>query len=489
MPPLKLCVAASEAVPFAKTGGLADMVGALVRQLSANGHDVRAFMPLYASVRSEFPQLVPIDSVGTIRLALGGIEDSVTLWEFPAAAGEPRFYFIDCPAQFERSAIYTQDADEHRRFIVFTRAVIEACQRLRFSPDVFHVHDWHTSFLPLFLRTAYAWDRLFAQSKSVLTIHNIGYQGQFAAAAVADLGLDGSEALLDPTDFRAGVINALKTGILYADSVTTVSPTYAQEICTSELGMGLQTALSERADGVTGILNGVDYSTWDPRIDSYLRAHFRAADLRGKVKNKRRLIERNELNVDLATPVISMVTRLAEQKGLDLLEEPLPQFLEDERCALVVLGSGDERYADFFRGLAQRYPGQMNFHEGYDEARAHLFEAGGDMFLMPSRYEPCGLNQMYSLRYGTVPIVRNTGGLADSVQHFDPGTGRGTGVVFDEYTPSAVSEALGTALEWYEDKRLWRRLVRNGMAKDYSWPRQLIHYEALYSNLVSNGGV
>ena len=483
MSALKLCIVASEMMPYAKTGGLADVAGALSRQLANRGHAVRAFVPFYASIRAAAPALRAVTTVQSVPMNIGAARFEFSLLELVTGKNDPTVYFVDCPAMFSRSGLYTQDVDEHRRFILFTRAVIDSCQRLQYSPDVFHCNDWHTAFLPLLLKTVYAWDQLFATTRTVLTLHNIGYQGEFAAGQAGDLGLGFSENRLHQDDLRAGVINPLKHGILFADAVTTVSPTYAREISTTPLGMGMQDTLSLRRDPVVGILNGVDYEEWDPRTDPYLTNHFHLADLRGKVRNKRRLLERSGLPFGDSVPLVSMVTRLAEQKGIDLLFESLPPLLKERLFGLVVLGAGDRRYVDFFEGLAATFPGQVKFHAGYDEALAHWIEAGSDMFLMPSRYEPCGLNQMYSLRYGTVPIVRKTGGLADSVQHFDPGSGTGTGVVFEHYDAPAVSWALNTALDWFADPHQWRKLMRNAMARDFSWGRQVLQYESLYRGL------
>jgi starch synthase len=393
-------------------------------------------------------------------------------------------YFIDCPALYDRPQLYTFDPDEHRRFLLFTRAVLEGCRRLAWAPDIFHCNDWHTAFLPLYLKTLYSTDPMLGRARSVLTIHNIGYQGVMPSTAAADLGLDASESWLDPDDLAHGVINPLKVGIKYADLVTTVSPTYAREICEGPLGMGMQPALRARNDRVVGILNGVDYQDWDPRHDPYLKAHFAAPDLRGKQTNKELLIAASQLGMTVSQPLIGMVTRLAEQKGIDLLFDALPALLQEREFGIVVLGSGDPQYAAFFEGLTQRFRGRAAFRSGYDESLAHLIEAGSDMFLMPSRYEPCGLNQMYSLRYGTIPIVRNTGGLADSVRHFDPAGGTGTGCVFNDYDAAAVRWAVGTALDWYGDPARWRQLMQNAMAEDFSWTRQIVQYDALYRGLI-----
>jgi len=483
MSALKLCIVSSEMVPFSKTGGLADVAGALARQLAAAGHEVRAFVPLYSSIRSGFTELFPVPQAQDISIPVGVDRIEFSLRQMPAGPAGLTVYFVDCPVMFDRPSLYTNDSDEHRRFILFTRACIEACQYLAFSPDIFHCNDWHTAFLPLFLQTVYAWDRLFSGSRTVLTIHNIGYQGEFSSISVADLALGPSQARLHQDDLKAGFINPLKHGIMYADAVTTVSPTYAVEIRNSSLGMGMQDALAQRRDPVVGILNGVDYEEWDPRHDKQLTTHYHSADLRGKLKNKQRLIAHSRLQFADTVPIVSMVTRLAEQKGVDLLFDSLPSLLRDRLFGLIVLGSGEDRYVAFFRKLLTDFPGQVAFHGGYDEQLAHLIEAGSDIFLMPSRYEPCGLNQMYSLRYGTIPVVRKTGGLADSVQHFDPATGTGTGVVFEHYDAPAVSWALNTALDWYTDQRTWRRIMRNAMAQDFSWQHQVVEYEHLYRRM------
>jgi starch synthase len=487
MGPLKLCVLSSEILPYAKTGGLADVAGALIGNLGRIGHDVRAFMPLYPIVRRNHTALAPVREVQQVSVALGPVEYEFSLHStrYPGGADIP-VYFVDCPALFDRPALYTTDPDEHRRFILFTRAALESCKRLGFGPHIFHCNDWHTALLPLYLKTLYAGDAVLGQAKSVMTIHNIGYQGWIPSSAVADLGLSMAWTQLDQTDLARGGINPLKTGLKFADCVTTVSPTYAREICDSPLGMGLEGALRARTDRVVGILNGVDYDDWDPRHDPHLSTHFSPQDLRGKITNKEVLIGATRLKVDRATPLIGMVSRLAEQKGIDLLFDALPAALNDHPFGLVVLGSGEARYEQFFHDLAARFRGRVAFTAGYDEPMAHLIEAGSDMFLMPSRYEPCGLNQMYSLRFGTIPVVRNTGGLADSVQHFDPESGQGTGCVFNDFDAPAVRWALRTVLGWFAEPPLWQRLMQNAMAKDFSWERQIGEYDRLYRGLVQN---
>jgi starch synthase len=484
MSALKLCILSSEILPYAKTGGLADVTGALLESLRLLGHEVCGFMPLYSAVRETHTELQPVLGVQQVPLAIGSTEYRFSLQTASFPGTDIPMYFVDCPVLYDRTGFYTSDADEHRRFLLFTRATLESCRRLRIAPDIFHCNDWHTAFLPLYLKTLYSSDPLLARARSVLTIHNIGYQGIMPSAAVDDLGVDAASRL-DADDLARGIINSLKTGIRFADVVTTVSPTYAREICEGPLGMGMQATLRARKDGVVGILNGVDYRDWDPRHDRYLTTHFGPQDLRGKRTNKEQLIGIAQLDIAASQPLLGMVTRLAEQKGIDLLFDALPAMLQERDFGLVVLGGGDPQYVAFFEGLAQRFPGRITFRSGYDESLAHLIEAGSDIFLMPSRYEPCGLNQMYSLRYGTIPIVRKTGGLADSVQHFDPVSGDGTGCVFNDYDAAAARWAIGTALDWYSVPKSWQQLIQNAMAQDFSWSRQITQYDSLYRELLA----
>lgn len=457
-------------MPFSKTGGLADVTGALAKHLAAAGHEVRAITPLYASIDRQ-------------RLALSPGADGVATAALPDSSAT--VHFIDDPALYAREAIYTDDADEHRRFIALTRRAFDVCRRIGFAPHILHCNDWHTAFGPLLLYAEYCREPLFAATRSVLTIHNVGYQGIFDARHADDLGL-ADKSLLHQDDLRAGFVNALKHGILYADAITTVSPTYAREIRTDQYGMGLQQVLRERADALSGILNGVDYDEWDPQRDRWLPIRYDARRPAGKAELKRTFLARQGLPYRLGVPLIGIVSRLAVQKGIELLFDTLPPLLAAGRAQLVVLGSGEARYESFFARLARDYPRAVSFKAGYDEAHAHWIEAASDMFVMPSLYEPCGLNQMYSLRYGTVPIVRRTGGLADSVEHFDPATGRGTGIVFDEFESNALRRALERALELYANPVAWARLVKNGMAVDFSWTKQSAEYVALYRRLVGD---
>jgi len=483
---LKICFAASEMVPFAKTGGLADVAGALPLYLHEEGHDVRVFLPLYSKIDTSKYSFTPVGFLTGLTMHLGPhpFEYSVFVAR-PSEESALEVYLINCPQLYHRRSLYTGEWDEHLRFALLCGAAIECCQRMGWGPDVFHCNDWHTSLIPLYLKSVYSWDKLFRSTRSILTIHNIAYQGVFPAEVVPNLGLDEHRTLLFQQDLDAGVVNFLKTGVLYADAVTTVSRTYAQEIQGDEMGMGLAPLLRERSNTVVGIVNGVDYDTWNPETDPYLPRRYGIEDVaEGKAANKRHLLEELGLTYDAKAPALGIVSRLTSQKGFDLTFDPLPQALRHLDLRVVVLGTGESRYEEHFHWLQRTFPDKVCYYRGYSEELAHRIEAGCDIFLMPSQFEPCGLNQMYSLKYGTVPIVRKTGGLADTVQLWNPATGEGTGFVFDHYDSTGLAWALKTALTTFKDRKAWARLRRNGMEKDYSWDRQGAEYEKLYRVLI-----
>ena len=491
MNPRSICLVASEVTPFAKTGGLADVAAALPRYLARAGHDVRIVMPFYRRIRQGPWAPQPVEGLAPWNLTLGSRTFTVRLLATdlpgPAGAGDdpaPPVYFVDCPELYDRDDIYTDTADEPLRFGLLARAAIESCQRMPWGPDVFHLNDWHTGLLPLYLRTMYAWDKLFAKTRTLLTIHNIAYQGMFGADVLEPLGLMGERRHFAQDDLSDGRINFLKTGLLYADAISTVSRTYAQEIQTPELGMGLDRVLQLRRAVLTGIVNGVDYGDWDPATDAYLPHPYTADDLTGKAKNKRALLEHFALTYEPRVPVLGIVSRLTGQKGFELLPDILPILLHQHQVQLVVLGSGESRLERYFQWLRDSYPHQVAVYRGYSDDLAHRIEAGADMFLMPSRFEPCGLNQMYSLRYGTIPIVRRTGGLADTVEAFDPARGTGTGFLFDAFESDPLYRAVREALQVWAQPEQWTRMMKNGMAKDFSWARQGPLYEALYAGLL-----
>ena len=487
--PLRICFLASEVAPLAKTGGLADVAGALTKYLHAAGHDVRLFMPLYRQVDRRALSMWPVEFLRDVPLRLGPHNLTFTVWTGALPGSSAMIYFVDVPALYDRDSLYGSAADEHLRFAVLTHAALMSCQRMGFAPQILHCNDWHTALGPLLLRTVYAWDQLFRDTRSLMSIHNIAYQGVFGAAHLASVGLAGQESQIDPADLAAGRVNPLREGIRHADHISTVSPTYAREIQTPQNGYSLDATLRGRSHAITGILNGVDYEEWDPRCDRYLPQHFNAGQLGIKAELKQDYMQRLGLATQARSrsPLVGMVSRMASQKGFDLLFDALPQLLAERDFCCVVLGSGDARYEQFFETLAHDNPTRVAFRRGYSEEHAHWIEAASDIFLMPSLYEPCGLNQMYSLRYGTIPVVRRTGGLADSVQHFDPETRTGTGVVFNDYDVGGVQWGVATAIDWYSNKALWRRLVQNAMAQDFSWKKQVGEYVSLYERLIASG--
>jgi starch synthase len=477
--PLRICFAASEIAPFAKTGGLADVGAALPRALHRMGHDVRPFLPLYASVDRN--GLLSVEFARHVPVSMGGRTYTFSLWTTPLAPNGPAAYFVECPELFSRAHIYTSDPDEPQRFGLFCRAVLESCQRMGFAPDVVHANDWHTAILPLLLRTAYSWDRLFEDTRTLLTIHNIGYQGVFSARAIHDLGLGQWAHLLDPSDLQHGRVNLLRTGLVYADLVSTVSPTHAREIQTPEYGMGLDAVLRARSSTLIGILNGVDYDVWSPERDAYLPQRYSRDRLEGKRINKQHLLSELHLAPSDGAPLAGIVSRFAPQKGLDLCVPVLPSLLRATDLRFVAVGSGEPAHEAFFSRLEHEFAGRAVYYRGYNDELAHLVEAGADLFLMPSLYEPCGLNQMFSLRYGTVPVVRRTGGLADTVEPYDPAADRGTGFLFEHYTPDGLDWAMRFALGAYRDRAAWIRLMRRGMSRDFSWDTQARRYVDAYA--------
>ena len=480
---MKVCLLSSELGPFAKTGGLGDAVAGLARFLAGQGVDLRVFLPFYSSARLAGRTVVPVEFLQGLTTELAGraVRYGVHTTALPGTA-QP-IYLVHCPALYDRRGIYDDRGDEHLRFALLCRAAIECCQRMGFGPDVFHLNDWHTALVPLYLRTAYGWDELFAGSRTLLTIHNLGYQGIFPAREVDALGLGPARALLHQEDLARGRLSFMTAGILHASHLSTVSPTHAREILTPNYGFGLDPLLRARADHLVGIVNGVDYGEWDPAADELIAHPYSTADLEGKEWNKKALLEEVGLPYEPGVPLFGVVSRLTAQKGFDLFYDAIPELLARRPARLVVLGSGEQRYEEFFHALGRAFPRRVHFHRGFSNPLAHRIQAGSDMFLVPSRFEPCGLTQLYSLRYGTVPIVRRTGGLADTVELYDSAAGTGTGFVFDNFDSQALRWALDYALDSYADRAKWNGLVRNAMAQDFSWERQGPHYLDLYRRI------
>ncbi len=482
---LQLCFPCAEFAPFAKAGGLGDVSAALAGYLHRQGHDVRVVLPHYRSVREAGLDVRPVPQLAGRQLRYGPHSIAYSMLEARRGASEAPIYLVDCPDFFDRDALYGDSDHEHLRFAMLCDATIDLCEALQWAPDIMHCHDWHTALVPVLLATRRQGGRLLQRCRSVLTLHNLGYQGVFADNVVDTLGLSPFRERLEWQDQGAGCFSFLKNGMLMADWLSTVSPTYAREIMHPEYGFGLDWLLRQREDRVVGILNGVDYDEWDPAHDRLLPHPYSAADLAGKRAMKSTLLERLDLG-DHEGPLLTQVTRLTEQKGIDLLMQVLPSALERWPIALAVLGTGEQRFADFYRYLAAAFPRQVRFIEAYNTELAHWLEAAGDMFLMPSRYEPCGLNQMYSLRYGTVPIVRRTGGLADTVSAADPATDSGTGFLFEDYSAPALEAALESAMQLYSAAADWRALMLRGMQEDFSWRAQGRLYEDFYRRILSS---
>ncbi|MBL8734731.1 MAG: glycogen synthase [Planctomycetes bacterium] len=486
---LRLALVASECAPFAKTGGLADVLLGLGRWLGkpgpeGGGHDVRVFLPFYKRIAASGLATQPVPGAQDLDVRFPQRTIRFSLRQAPLPHSRVPAWFVDCPELYGRDGIYTEDGDESLRFAMLCRAVLETCQRLQWSPDVVHCNDWHTGLLPLYLRTLYAWDRLFANTKTLLAIHNIGYQGLFADSHLDMLGLGEQRAHVHHGDLQGGRVSFLKTGVLHATRLCTVSRTYAREIQTAEYGMGMEELLRTRSQDLVGIVNGVDYGDWDPAQDPLIPHHFSADAPHGKAKMKAALLNRFQLPHDPRAPVFAVVSRLTAQKGFELFADALPVFLQREDMRLCVLGSGDQKHEDYFQWLRDTWPHKVGLYRGFQEELAHWIEAGSDVFLMPSRFEPCGLNQMYSLRYGTPPIVRRTGGLADTVEAWDPATRRGTGFLFDEFSSQAFAGTIDWALRNWRDQRGWQQMMQNGMRRDFSWHKQGPEYVALYQSML-----
>lgn len=473
----------AEYAPFAKTGGLADMVTGLSRALAGAGHDVRVVMPHYAGPGTDpvAGSDIVLGPTQVSPVALAGAHPAYTLRQVPDAPGTgPRLYRIHAPEFFGSGAIYGGGELEARRFALLAHGALRLCTLLDWHPAILHCHDWHAALVPVLLRTGYRSELALRESSSVLTIHNIGYQGVFPATLADDLGLLAGATATGPP---ASDLNFLREGILAADALTTVSPNHAAEILTPEYGKGLDVILRHRRNRLAGILNGVDYSAWDPATDARIAARYDATDLHGKARCRDALLAAAGLDRVPGAPLLGMVTRLAGQKGIELVVEALPPLLRQRVVQMVILGQGEERYAAQLRQVAADFPGLFRYIDAQDESLARGIFAGSDAFLVPSIYEPCGLTQMYALRYGAVPVVRETGGLRDTVRHFDVATRTGTGSVFKHADGNALAWAIGEVLAWYRQPDLWATLRQNGMREDFSWRHQAPLYAALYVRL------
>jgi len=471
---MRILFVASEGLPFSKTGGLADVVEALPKALVARGHEVAVVLPRYRGTKTSTIVMPSLTIPQGLRLRFPAVADGTLL-------NGVRYFFVDDPAYFDRDGMYGTSTgdfwDNAERFSEFSRAAIEIAKHI-WPADVIHCHDWQTALVPVLLRTSYSDDPVLKDIPVVFTIHNMGYQGQFSRDVMERAGIPAATFTPARLEFY-GDVNFLKGGIVYSDYVTTVSRRYAQEIQTKEYGYGLDGVARGRSDRLVGILNGVDYSAWNPAKDAFLPAKYSAKDLSGKLLCKQDLLKAFGLPDIPGRPIVGIVSRFADQKGFDLIAEVAPEIMRED-MALVVLGTGDKKYEELFQTLAIAYPDRVGVKIAYDNAIAHKVEAGSDIFLMPSRYEPCGLNQIYSLKYGTVPIVRATGGLDDTIELFDLEHGTGTGFKFWDYTGGALLYTIRQALHHFADERIWKRIQLNGMEKDFSWKTPAAEYVKLY---------
>jgi starch synthase len=469
-----------EIAPFAKTGGLADVVGTLAAALERRGHEVSLIMPAYRCILQGDFALEETPMRFSVPLASRHEEGAV----LRAGLGKNiSVHLVRADRYFDRESLYGTSAgdypDNAERFVFFSRAALEILRR---DPvDIAHCHDWQSALAIVFLKTQPERYPELASSRTVFTAHNLGFQGVFAASAWPLLNLDRSFFSPERLEFY-GRINFLKGALLCADKITTVSPTYAREIMGKEQGFGLEGVLQRRAGDVVGILNGVDYGQWNPAVDPWIAERYTESNLAAKHNCKQSLQRALGLPARDKTPLLGMVSRLTAQKGFDLVEKIFDQLMARD-LQMAILGAGEERYEEFFRRAGERFSKKVGVRVGFDEALAHQIEAGADIFLMPSLYEPCGLNQMFSLKYGTVPVVRAVGGLRDTVENFDPEQWTGNGFVFGPYEPPALLAAIDRALRAYRDKKAWTALRRRAMSKDFSWERSADAYGSLYRQL------
>jgi len=481
MESLNVLFASSEVAPYAKTGGLADVSEALPRALAALGLSLIVVTPFYRQVGEGGFDLQEVKT--SLKVPVGERELPTAVFRTRPFSGVP-VYFIRRDEYFDRGELYgTPEGDyfdNAERFIFFCRAVLLLAKKIGFQPGIIHCNDWQTALLPVYLQKTFKDDPFYRQTRTLFTIHNLAYQGIFARGALTAGGLPESLFSMDALEFY-GKLNFMKGGILFSDAVTTVSEKYAREILTPEFGYGLDGVLRNRKGDIFGVENGVDYRIWNPETDPFIAARYSAGDLSGKKRCKEDLLAAFGIEAAGETPVIGMVSRLAGQKGMDILDEAFHELLATG-AVVIILGAGDSVYEKRFAELGKRHR-SAGVKIGFDDVLAHKIEAGSDMFLMPSRYEPCGMNQLYSLRYGTIPIVRATGGLDDSIREFEPDTGEGTGFKFVDYSARALLKAVSKAVFVYRSRLHWSRLMANAMKEDFSWNAAASRYSYLYERI------
>ena len=483
---MKILFASSEAYPFSKTGGLADVSGSLPKALGKLGHEVYLVLPFYRTTKNSIKQLKKLNKPFNVELSGKKIQGDV--WGGKVGKNVT-VLLVENNHYFDREGLYGNEngdwPDNLERFAFFSKATIEICRLFNIKPEIIHCHDWQTALIPTYLRTVHKDDPQFQKASVVFTIHNLSYQGLFPREQWNMLGLDTSLFTPDYLEFW-GKINLLKGGVIFADSVTTVSVKYSQEIQTEKFGCGLDGFLKTYKYKLTGITNGADYDDWDPANDPFIISNYSKRAMAGKAKCKASLQKRFKLTVKESTPVIGMVTRLTNQKGFDILTEAMSELFKKE-LQIVILGTGEQNYHELLKKYQVKYSTKMGLELAYDNKLAHQIEAGSDMFLMPSNFEPCGLNQMYSLRYGTIPIVTSVGGLDDTIKSFDPKAHEGNGFKIEEYTKEALIKAVNTAIAAFKNKSTWKELASRAMGYDFSWDHTALQYQKFFEVIRKNG--
>ncbi|NQT24437.1 glycogen synthase GlgA [candidate division KSB1 bacterium] len=487
---LKILMALSEVAPFAKTGGLADVGSALPKALKDDGHDIRVIMPQYRVINERKYVLRDVIRLQDISVQLGKKDITVNVKAAFIPNSKVQVYFIDYKPFFFREGLYIDPktgkefSDNADRFTLFAKGTLETLKKLQWQPDIIHCNDWQTGLIPLFLKTLYAEDQFYAKIRTVFTVHNFVYQGIFPSKCLSSFNLNDQFNAEDSGILQHGKCNFLQAGLSHADLLNTVSETYCREVQSSpEYGCGMESLLQKRKRDFFGIVNGLDESVWNPESDELIPKKYSAAEFEGKQEAKTALLEQLQLNTDSSIPLIGVVSRLTMQKGFDLICDVLDDLMKLD-LSMIILGVGDKKYETFFKKAEKKYKSKFKFLPAFDEPLAHLISAGSDIFLMPSLQEPCGLTQLSSLKYGTVPIVHHTGGLADTITSFHPKKKSGNGFVFNEPTKQKMFGTIKEALKLYENTNLWNKLIQNGMKEDHSWKVSSNKYVQLYQKCI-----
>lgn len=480
---MKICFVSGESDPFVKTGGLADVSGSLPAALEKSGCEVTLFVPYYDLIDSRKFGIKPVDDIKDIEVKIGNISVLFSLFTAKLPDTSVDAFFVYCPEYFHRKKVYTNDADEDERFILFQNAVLVSLMKLNRAPDIIHCNDWQTGIIPAYLKKNYN-NEFFKNTVSVFSIHNIAYQGLFEKSSFLKTNLPADDFQpMGPYELYEKFC-FLKAGISFSEIVTTVSPTYAEEIRTEEFGCGLEGVLLSRKKDLYGIINGINNKLWNPALDKLIFRNYNFKSFGEKIRNKKELLRNLKLEFSENTPLLGIVSRFAWQKGFELFE-PIIDKLAEKNLQIIALGEGEEKYEKYFRSISDKYPGKIKSFIEYNNELAHKITAASDIFLMPSKYEPCGLNQIYSLQYGTVPVVRKTGGLADTVKDADENPETGNGFTFSGFDSNQFYNAIERALSCFKDKSRWLKIVDRGMKEDFSWNNSASKYIEIYKKALS----